>query len=102
MLLAYTRRQYKYILYHPQENIIREFNLNELFQKSKKLNKSHGLKEEEQNGSQPQEGGEELPPDTDNMEQPKESKKDQWREGLHQVFALNISVTFLIVTAKYF
>ncbi|XP_025998224.1 thioredoxin-related transmembrane protein 2-A [Astatotilapia calliptera] len=60
-----------------EENIIREFNLNELFQKSKKLNKSHGLKEEEQNGSQPQEGGEELPPDTDNMEQPKESKKDQ-------------------------
>ncbi|XP_063353015.1 thioredoxin-related transmembrane protein 2-A isoform X2 [Pelmatolapia mariae] len=60
-----------------EENIIREFNLNELFQKSKKLNKSRGSKEEEQNGSQPQEGGEELPPDTDNTEQPKESKKDQ-------------------------
>lgn len=97
MLLAYTCRQYKYILYHPQENIIREFNLNELFQKSKKLNKSHGSKEEEQNGSQPQEGGEEFPPDTDNMEQPKESKKDQWRgEGLHQVFALLL--TFLLLS----
>uniref|UniRef100_G3Q112 Thioredoxin-related transmembrane protein 2a n=1 Tax=Gasterosteus aculeatus TaxID=69293 RepID=G3Q112_GASAC len=31
-----------------EENIIREFNLNELFQKSKKLNKSRDLKEEEQ------------------------------------------------------
>lgn len=103
MLLAYTCRQHKYILYHPQENIIREFNLNELFQKSKKLNKSHGSKEEEQNGSQPQEGGEELPPDTDNTEQPKESKKDQWRGAASSLcFALNISVTFLIVTAKYF
>lgn len=50
-----------------EENIIREFNLNELFQKSKKLNKSRGSKGEEQN-SQPQEGGEELPT---------ESKKDQ-------------------------
>uniref|UniRef100_A0A8P4KJ44 Thioredoxin-related transmembrane protein 2a n=1 Tax=Dicentrarchus labrax TaxID=13489 RepID=A0A8P4KJ44_DICLA len=60
-----------------EENIIREFNLNELFQKSKKLNKGHGLKEEEQNGFQPEEGGDELHPETDNPEEPTESKKDQ-------------------------
>ncbi|KAM7389793.1 hypothetical protein PAMP_023749 [Pampus punctatissimus] len=55
-----------------EENIIREFNLNELFQKSKKLIKSRGLKVEEQN-----EGSDELLPETDNPEQPTESKKDQ-------------------------
>ncbi|KAM4555020.1 thioredoxin-related transmembrane protein 2-A [Odontesthes bonariensis] len=59
-----------------EENIIREFNLNELFQKSKKLNKSFGLKEENQNGSQPEEGSDEVP-ETDNSEQQTESKKDQ-------------------------
>lgn len=32
-------------LQHRQENIIREFNLNELYQKSKKLNKSKGDKD---------------------------------------------------------
>lgn len=61
----------------PQENIIREFNLNELFQKSKKLNKRSGLNEEAQNGSQPEEGGEELRLGNTDSEQPKESKKDQ-------------------------
>ncbi|XP_028314508.1 thioredoxin-related transmembrane protein 2-A [Gouania willdenowi] len=57
-----------------EENIIREFNLNELFQKSKKLNKSRGLKEEEQLSPQPEEGSTEL---NENSEQPTESKKDQ-------------------------
>lgn len=60
-----------------EENIIREFNLNELFQKSKKLNKGRGLKEEEQNDYQPEEGSDELHSETDNPEQPLESKKDQ-------------------------
>lgn len=60
-----------------EENIIREFNLNELFQKSKKLNKGRGFKEEEQNDSQPEEGSDEHYPGTDNPEQPTESKKDQ-------------------------
>nr|XP_020447348.1 thioredoxin-related transmembrane protein 2 isoform X2 [Monopterus albus] len=60
-----------------EENIIREFNLNELFQKSKKLNKGRGVKVEEQDDSQPEEGSSELHPDTDNPEQPTESKKDQ-------------------------
>ncbi|XP_018535464.1 thioredoxin-related transmembrane protein 2-A [Lates calcarifer] len=60
-----------------EENIIREFNLNELFQKSKKLNKSRSLKGEEQNGFQPEEGADELPEDTDAPQQPTESKKDQ-------------------------
>ncbi|TNN77665.1 Thioredoxin-related transmembrane protein 2-B [Liparis tanakae] len=58
------------------ENIIREFNLNELFQKSKKLNKGRGLKEE-QNGVQPAEVSDELHSETNNLEQPTESKKDQ-------------------------
>lgn len=60
-----------------EENIIREFNLNELFQKSKKLSKSRGLKGEQQNGSKPEEGSDELHPETDNEEQPTESKKDK-------------------------
>ncbi|XP_056130837.1 thioredoxin-related transmembrane protein 2-A [Lampris incognitus] len=60
-----------------EENIIREFNLNELFQKSKKLNKGRGDKEEEQNLSQPAEGSSELQPETIQPDQPKESKKDQ-------------------------
>ncbi|TMS17278.1 Thioredoxin-related transmembrane protein 2-B [Larimichthys crocea] len=60
------------------ENIIREFNLNEIFQKSKKLNKGRDLKEEEDpNDSQPEEGSDELHPGTDNPEQLTESKKDK-------------------------
>uniref|UniRef100_A0A3Q1H7S7 Thioredoxin-related transmembrane protein 2a n=1 Tax=Acanthochromis polyacanthus TaxID=80966 RepID=A0A3Q1H7S7_9TELE len=59
-----------------EENIIREFNLNELFQKSKKLNKTRGSKGEEQNGFQPDDGSDELQPETDDTE-PTESKKDQ-------------------------
>ena len=70
--------------FHPQENIIREFNLNELFQKSKKLNKGHGLKGEEQTSSQPEEGSNEL--HNDAPEQPIESKKDQWGVKMHEVF----------------
>lgn len=60
-----------------EENIIREFNLNELFQKSKKMNKSKALKEEQQNDAQPEEGSDELEPETEITEQPTESKKDQ-------------------------
>ncbi|XP_053179188.1 thioredoxin-related transmembrane protein 2-A [Scomber japonicus] len=60
-----------------EENIIREFNLNELFQKSKKLSKDRGLKGEEQNSSSPDEGSDEPHPETNNPEQPTESKKDQ-------------------------
>ncbi|KAF3838456.1 hypothetical protein F7725_010224 [Dissostichus mawsoni] len=71
-----------------EENIIREFNLNELFQKSKKMNKSKALKEEQQNDAQPEEeeqqndaqpeeGSDELEPETKITEQPTESKKDQ-------------------------
>ncbi|PWA22303.1 hypothetical protein CCH79_00012623 [Gambusia affinis] len=52
-----------------EENIIREFNLNELFQKSKKLNKK-------QNGFQTEDGSEELQQETE-VEQSTESKKDQ-------------------------
>ena len=62
---------------HPQENIIREFNLNELFQKSKKLNKGRGSNGQEQNGYQAEEGGDELHAETDDPKQPIESKKDQ-------------------------
>lgn len=65
-------------VYHLQENIIREFNLNEIFQKAKKLNKSRGLKAEEQSDQQPEEGSVELHPETRDQEQPTESKKDQW------------------------
>lgn len=62
--------------FHPQENMIREFNLNELFQKSKKLSKGRGMKEEEQN----EDGSNELHLN-ENLEQQTESKKDQWGEG---------------------
>uniref|UniRef100_A0A3P9IE57 Thioredoxin-related transmembrane protein 2a n=1 Tax=Oryzias latipes TaxID=8090 RepID=A0A3P9IE57_ORYLA len=58
-----------------EENIIREFNLNELFQKSKKLNKSMSLREK-QNSAQPEEGSDELLENSDSN-QPTESKKDQ-------------------------
>ncbi|XP_034738655.1 thioredoxin-related transmembrane protein 2-A [Etheostoma cragini] len=60
-----------------EENIIREFNLNELFQKSKKLNKSCALNEEEQNSTQPEEGSNKLPSETNDLKLPTESKKDQ-------------------------
>ncbi|RVE67311.1 hypothetical protein OJAV_G00101530 [Oryzias javanicus] len=58
-----------------EENIIREFNLNELFQKSKKLNKSMSLREK-QNSAQPEEGSDELL-ENPNSNQQTESKKDQ-------------------------
>lgn len=64
----------------PQENIIREFNLNELFQKSKKLNKTLAPKEE--SSSRAQEGDEELREENEEAEQRTESKKDQWRRSL--------------------
>uniref|UniRef100_A0AAY4A4H0 Thioredoxin domain-containing protein n=1 Tax=Denticeps clupeoides TaxID=299321 RepID=A0AAY4A4H0_9TELE len=48
-----------------EENIIREFNLNELYQKSKKLSKTKGEKEEEPE------------PDTNAQEEESESKKDK-------------------------
>uniref|UniRef100_A0A1A8E2D8 Thioredoxin-related transmembrane protein 2a n=1 Tax=Nothobranchius kadleci TaxID=1051664 RepID=A0A1A8E2D8_NOTKA len=57
-----------------EENIIREFNLNELFHKSKKLNKSLGFKENDFQGEEDNEG---LYQETDEADQPKESKKDQ-------------------------
>ncbi|XP_040028584.2 thioredoxin-related transmembrane protein 2-A [Gasterosteus aculeatus] len=60
-----------------EENIIREFNLNELFQKSKKLNKSRDLKEEEQSDVQPKEVSNKLLPETADVQPPTESKKDQ-------------------------
>ncbi|XP_071401111.1 thioredoxin-related transmembrane protein 2-A [Centroberyx affinis] len=60
-----------------EENIIREFNLNELFQKSKKLSKGRGEKGEVQSGSQPEEGSDELHPETIDSDWPTESKKDQ-------------------------
>uniref|UniRef100_A0A3B3UYV9 Thioredoxin-related transmembrane protein 2a n=1 Tax=Poecilia latipinna TaxID=48699 RepID=A0A3B3UYV9_9TELE len=53
-----------------EENIIREFNLNELFQKSKKLNKK-------QNGFRTEDGSEELQQETSEVQQSTESKKDQ-------------------------
>lgn len=57
--------------YDPQENIIREFNLNELFQKSKKLNKGRGLKDENSSLT------EEVSTDLGGQEDPTESKKDK-------------------------
>ncbi|XP_034036926.1 thioredoxin-related transmembrane protein 2-A [Thalassophryne amazonica] len=60
-----------------EENIIREFNLNELFEKSKKLSKSsRGLKGE-QSSSQPEEGSSELQPETNHSDQFTETMKDQ-------------------------
>ncbi|KAM9511171.1 thioredoxin-related transmembrane protein 2-A [Salvelinus alpinus] len=57
-----------------EENIIREFNLNELFEASKKIKKGRGVKGEDQNPSLPDEGSEERQPEPDT---PAESKKDQ-------------------------
>ncbi|XP_061691505.1 thioredoxin-related transmembrane protein 2-A isoform X2 [Syngnathoides biaculeatus] len=56
-----------------EENIIREFDLNERFHKSKKLNKSYGLKEEQQHNCRQ----EETEPHVDAREQNSESKKDK-------------------------
>ncbi|KAJ0002995.1 hypothetical protein NQD34_008144 [Periophthalmus magnuspinnatus] len=58
-----------------EENIIREFNLNEIFQKSKKLNKSRGLKEDGPNGFEPEEDSNEF--ETENQTESSESKKDK-------------------------
>lgn len=60
--------------------MIREFNLNELFQKSKKLNKGRALKGEEQNEPELDDSGNELD-SNDNPEQPTESKKDKWERS---------------------
>lgn len=60
-----------------QENIIREFNLNELFQKSKKLTKGRGSNQEEQKVSPPVEGSNGLHSKSADAEPPTESKKDQ-------------------------
>lgn len=62
--------------FHAQENMIREFNLNELFQKSKKLSKGRGGNEDEQK----EDGSNELHPN-ENLEHLTESKKDQWGDG---------------------
>uniref|UniRef100_A0A3Q4AIL6 Thioredoxin domain-containing protein n=1 Tax=Mola mola TaxID=94237 RepID=A0A3Q4AIL6_MOLML len=59
-----------------EENIIREFNLNELFQKSKKLNKGRDLKDEK-SSSQPAGGSDTLHPENTDAEHPRENKKNQ-------------------------
>ncbi|XP_055015086.1 thioredoxin-related transmembrane protein 2-A isoform X1 [Boleophthalmus pectinirostris] len=56
-----------------EENIIREFNLNEIFQKCKKLNKSRGLKEDVPNSFEPEEDSTEF--ETGNQTESSESKK---------------------------
>ncbi|CAB1337277.1 unnamed protein product [Coregonus sp. 'balchen'] len=56
-----------------KENIIREFNLNELFEASK-IKKGRGVKGEDQNPSLPEESSEEPQPEPDTTA---ESKKDQ-------------------------
>lgn len=58
-----------------QENIIREFNLNELYQKSKKLNKSKGDQSDKINESQFPPLPEEEEPEVDAKEE--ETKKDK-------------------------
>lgn len=60
-----------------QENIIREFNLNELFQKSKKLSKGRGSNQEEQTVSQPEGGSNGLHSESADAAHLTESKKDQ-------------------------
>ncbi|XP_076830868.1 thioredoxin-related transmembrane protein 2-B [Brachyhypopomus gauderio] len=60
-----------------EENIIREFNLNELYQKSKKLNKSKGERIEKPSESQFPPVPEEEEPETETQEAAKESKKDK-------------------------
>ncbi|KAM9530751.1 thioredoxin-related transmembrane protein 2-B-like [Salvelinus alpinus] len=58
-----------------EENIIREFNLNELYQKSKKLNKSKGDQSDKINESQFPPLSEEEEPEVDAQEE--ETKKDK-------------------------
>ncbi|MCJ8730307.1 hypothetical protein PDJAM_G00183010 [Pangasius djambal] len=61
-----------------EENIIREFNLNELYQKSKKLNKTKGERNEKPSESQfPPLPEEEEEPEADVAGTEKESKKDK-------------------------
>lgn len=62
-----------------QENIIREFNLNELYQKSKKLNKTKGERTEKATDSQfpPVPEEEEPEPEASAQEVETESKKDK-------------------------
>lgn len=60
-----------------EENIIREFNLNEIFQKSKKLSKRHSLKEDELIGYELEEDNNEPQPKTDNQVESLESKKEK-------------------------
>lgn len=62
---------------HFQENIIREFNLNELYQKSKKLNKTKGEKNEKASESQFPPVPEEEEPEAEVAENETESKKDK-------------------------
>lgn len=62
-----------------EENIIREFNLNELYQKSKKLNKTKGERSEKASDSQfpPVPEEEEPEPEASAQEVETESKKDK-------------------------
>uniref|UniRef100_A0A8B9LR07 Thioredoxin domain-containing protein n=1 Tax=Astyanax mexicanus TaxID=7994 RepID=A0A8B9LR07_ASTMX len=60
-----------------EENIIREFNLNELYQKSKKLNKTKGEKNEKMSESQFPPVPEEEEPEAETQEIDNESKKDK-------------------------
>ncbi|XP_029543156.1 thioredoxin-related transmembrane protein 2-B [Oncorhynchus nerka] len=60
-----------------EENIIREFNLNELYQKSKKLNKSKGDRGDKINESQFPPVPEEEEPEVDAQEEETETKKDK-------------------------
>ncbi|XP_067103383.1 thioredoxin-related transmembrane protein 2-A [Osmerus mordax] len=60
-----------------EENIIREFNLNELYQKCKKLGKGKGERGEEQDPALPEEGDNEPQADSTDPKEPTESKKDK-------------------------
>ncbi|KAK2852398.1 hypothetical protein Q7C36_007599 [Tachysurus vachellii] len=60
-----------------EENIIREFNLNELYQQSKKLNKTKGEKNEKASESQFPPVPEEEEPEAEVAENETESKKDK-------------------------
>ncbi|KAF4090700.1 hypothetical protein AMELA_G00053970 [Ameiurus melas] len=60
-----------------EENIIREFNLNELYQKSKKLNKTKGERNEPSESQFPPVPEEDEEPEAEVAEMEKESKKDK-------------------------
>lgn len=62
---------------HFQENIIREFNLNELYQKSKKLNKTKGERNEPSESQFPPVPEEDEEPEAEVAEMERESKKDK-------------------------